>query len=328
MIPPEEPDFSPSDALILCFDNIGLECKTWILMYSIGLCKNDVLQRLYNGERMWDPLTNEEVPADSLWYFKPEWFNPNGKNKHKRKKEFTTLLTFHADSVVNSDTFNVQCFEGMGLGLIARHNNTVVNIANEIPGYLEYIPPALFNALALLGHKSLYKYKDIHNNTQYCILYGPLSLVNSKKQIPVGFSNTDPTTNTELYYELVHTISYGTIDFVDEQNILTRTYNLSALPYEQNINQQVYRTVRTTINNSHPDFDQIITTKHLVSRVKMSWTTNNPGNSQHNILRAGDQIFINYRYVDIKVPQVVDLTGNDDEQDGDQEADEEEEKDG
>ena len=88
MTAPEEPDFSPSNARILCTDNVGLECKTWILMYSIGLCKDIFLQQIYDGEIMWNPITNEEVPEDSLWYFKPEWFNPTGKNKNKRKKEF------------------------------------------------------------------------------------------------------------------------------------------------------------------------------------------------------------------------------------------------
>jgi hypothetical protein len=317
MTAPEEPDFSPSNALILCTDNVGLECKTWILMYSIGLCKDIFLQQIYDGEIMWNPITNEEVPEDSLWYFKPEWFNPTGKNKNKRKKEFTSLLSFHADSVVDSDSFRVQRFEGMGLGLMATNDNTVVNLANDIPGYLEYIPPGLFNALALLGHKSLYQYNDIHNNTQYCILYGPLSLVNSKRNIPVGFSNTDPTTNTELYYELVHTISYRTIEIEDEEDVLTRTYNISTYPFLPNINQPVYRTVRTTIDNNHPDFDQVITTRQLVSRVQMSWTGNNPSNSSHNIIREGDQIFINYKYVDIQLPQLVDLTANGDEQDED-----------
>ena len=315
--------FSPKDKLILTNNTISLECKTWTILHSLLVKDDQLLEQLENAQDYhWEPTEgNPTLSEESPYFFKTKWYNPNERETYKKRGKFYRLLTFHADSIYDSDFFYVERFENMGLGLCTRTDNTVINIADHIPGYLEYIDEALFELLTVVGHKSLYRYKDIDNNIQRCILYGPLSLVNSKPNIPVGFMNCDPIRHEELYYEFTTTIRYSYVTFPDrEGSYRLRSHNVSSLIYDTDVNE-VYNTARSTTDYTHPEHTKILTTTELVARVKMCWTGTAQQNTHHNVIPADEQIFINYRYSEIPEVEYVDLTISDDEDD---EQDEEE----
>ena len=302
--------FTTKEKLILSDATIGLECKTWILLNSVALHDDELMQQLHDGKQLWkDEHTGGSLPPGNPWYFKQEWFISNAKTQRQQENEFYCLIGFHVDSIVNSDYFSVAKYQTMGLGLMAKVNSTVDDIAEEIPGYLEIISEALFETLQILGHNSLYKFKDTDNIPYWCILYGPLSLVNSKPHIPIGFLQCNPTTHIELYYEFEYIVFKTRYP-----QILTRTYDISATPFDET-NRRPYSTPRhyTNRNPNHPTILHKTIKKELVQRVKMSWKGKTTDHTEARSIRAGEQVFINYKYVDIPEPQYIDLTNSDEE---------------
>jgi hypothetical protein len=100
----------------------------------------------------------------------------------EQKLHFWTLLRMHADSCLYSPFFELAEY-GVCLGLRSKVDRWVEEMAEEIPGYLEFISNALFDTLHHFGHKSLYAFKDVDGINHWCILYGPLSFVNSNRHI-------------------------------------------------------------------------------------------------------------------------------------------------
>ena len=191
---------------------------------------------------------------------------------------------------------------------MAKVDSTVDDIAEQIPGYLEVIDELFCKTLQILGHNSLYKFKDTNNITYWCILYGPLSLVNSRS-VPIGFLQCHPVTHNEIYYEFEYIIFKTRYPA-----ILTRTYSISATPFDEN-NRTPYSTPRHSTNRNPDDLTMIhkITKKELVLRVKMSWKGQINDHSEARHIRAEQQIYINYPWIHIPEPEYIDLTNSDEE---------------
>ncbi len=67
-------------------------------------------------------------------------------------------------------------------------------------GFLDVIPESLFVELRSIGHKSLYKtYDRTSRKLVFSILFGPLSLVNSKSDNSIGFSGLDSQLRTLMW---------------------------------------------------------------------------------------------------------------------------------
>ena len=74
-------------------------------------------------------------------------------------------------------------------------------------GFLEVIPESLFEELRSFGHSSLYKFYDrTTRKWVFSILFGPLSIVNSKSGNSIGFCGIDTQLRT-MVWRL--TYSYG-----------------------------------------------------------------------------------------------------------------------
>jgi hypothetical protein len=326
--------FTAKHSLILSNNTISLECKTWILV-SIALHNDDMRERLFNGDRVWE---NEETADNenehSLWYFNENWYLSYARTRHRKKREFYTVIAFHAENALSTDFYELSSTENMGLGLFATVNVSVDEIAEQIPGYLEYIDEPLFQTLQILGYNSLYSFRDAESNTRrFCILYGPLSLVNSRSNIPVGFLQCDPVYHhLQLYYEFEYTI-HAYRDNVNYrgriQNLILRSLTYTAHPYDTTINA-VYGGPRFTKNRHFiPQLPETktITKTELVARVKMSWMGPVNDNSPVRRLQVGQQIFIAYRYIDIVEPVYIDLTNDNDEEEEKEEEEEDEDED-
>jgi hypothetical protein len=312
---------SVKDELLLNDNTISLQYKTFILI-NAALHKSSLLDELYNNDMLWrNEEIAEEKNTNSLWYFNPTWFTSNASTKHKQMREFYTLLDFHVKDALSSEYYGLEFSEGMGLGLFSRINSTVDEMAENIPGYLEFIQEALFKTLQLLGHKSLYSFKDTNDMKQYCILYGPLSFVNSDETIPVGFLQCDPVIHEQLlYYEFVYSIhTYRQVTYYKgrDRNLLHRQYTCSAHPFDTTAND-VYTTPRVSIDSHRIPKTERIT--ELVSRVKMSWNGPLHENIPARTLQPGQQIFISYKYINREEPVYIDLTNINDNDESDEHA--------
>jgi hypothetical protein len=114
----------------------------------------------------------------------------------------TSFLGFHTDKTFRNDLFSVERYDDLGLGLKSKVRIPVDDFAEECPGYLELIGEDLFDALHHLGYNSLFTYLDKHNERQFCILYGPLSLINNADEFcEVGFTWRGPDADEWLHLE-------------------------------------------------------------------------------------------------------------------------------
>ena len=85
------------------------------------------------------------------------------------------------------------------------------------------IPESLFEELRSIGHKSLYKtYDRISRKWVFSILFGPLSLVNSKSNNSIGFSGLDTQLCTLMWRVtyLFGLLTSGSI--VDSVNVVNK----------------------------------------------------------------------------------------------------------
>jgi hypothetical protein len=281
-----------------------------------------------NNEQMWLKETENYVceitdPKHPFFYNK-EWYLSEMETERERVREFACLLEYHADSVVDSEFFSIANYANMGLGLSAKVDSTVDQLAEEIPGYLEIISEPLFQTLQILGHKSLYKYKDTDNHsvTLFAILYGPLSLVNSKQGVKIGFMQCNPVSHKDLYYEYKLQVTQYRVG----KDGMRRTFGLTMEPFADR--RKPFYSTKKAFNRYKPRppvFD-IFTKTCLIARVKMSWKGRMNDSSEARMIRAGKQIFIDYPFVIVEEPIYIDLTISEDE-DKDEDEDEDEDED-
>ena len=202
-------------SLILSDSTITLACKSWIIFKQFGLDNAYIRHKLCN-ENFQPWLHHAQYP---------EW-KIEGDENVNIYYEMWCKLTFESIYTEIYDTVS------MGLGVRAKGNNvTLDNILSDLPGMLEYITQDMWNELVKLQYPSLYMYQDIENgdidsDITYCILYGPLSLVNHNESSEVGFAHYDNIMNTLLWQMKCecNTITWHEVNFnntiVDEENFI------------------------------------------------------------------------------------------------------------
>lgn len=329
---PDFPDYFPftlKDRLILSDPSISLECKTFLIIEVFGLRDHRLRHRLWSGDGFWYDVAEEDLL--NPWRMRG-WFlrADSPLSLSEQKLHFFTLLRMHADSCLHSPFFEVHEYNGMGLGLRSKVDRWVEEMAEEIPGYLEFISHALFDTLHLFGHKSLYSFKDVDDVHHWCILYGPLSLVNSNRHASVGFLQCDPIHHDqELFFEFEFSIAESTIIMnygeEDQMEVSDRHPQITVTPFDR-IHHAWYSHVRFSINHHPaPPLTKLKTMKELAARVKMSWKGRDNDRSDRRRISYGDQIFIDYSWDDFNLggqpinynvepmeEDLVDLTNDDD----------------
>jgi hypothetical protein len=328
---PAEFPFDMKDRLILSDSSISVHLKSFVLIDAIGLRDRRLRHRLWIGESFWYNV-DEDVDLLNPWRMRGWYLDLDSPlSISEQKLHFWSLLRMHADSCLHSPFFEVTEYHGMGLGLRSKVDRWVEEIAEEIPGYLEFISHALFDALHHFGHKSLYSFKDVDGIQHWCILYGPLSLVNSNRNVPVGFLHCDPVNHEEeLFFEFNFSIAHSTIVMYageeDEMVISDRYPQITVTPFDRT-NHAWYSHVRYSSNHHPaPPLTRLNTMKELVARVKMSWKGRDNDRSDRRRIMYADQIYIDYPWddannvgqpinsvVDPMEVEVVDLTNDDDE---------------
>ena len=101
---------------------MSVHCKSFVFIDVIGLC----------DRRMDGDLLNPWCIRG--WYLDLD----SPLSISEQKLHFWTLLRMHADSCLYSPFFELAEYHGMGLGLPSKVDCWVEEMAEEIPGYLEF----------------------------------------------------------------------------------------------------------------------------------------------------------------------------------------------
>ena len=146
----------------------------------------------------------------------------------ERERELFSMFEYWKSSTLFADEFEVFNTPSMGLGvrIIEQDSQSVVFFRplslHALHGFLEVIPESLFEELNSLGHKSLYKtYDRTSRKWVFSILFGPLSLVNSKSNNSIGFSGQDSQLRT-LIWRLTYSFGVLTSGSNDSNHVVDK----------------------------------------------------------------------------------------------------------
>ena len=136
--------------------------------------------------------------------------------------EYWKLSTLFADEFEVFDTPSM----GLGVRVIEQASQSAVFFRplslHALHGFLEVIPESLFEELKSLGHKSLYKtYDRSLRKWVFSILFGPLSLVNSKSNNSIGFSGLDTELRT-LMWRVTYSLGMLTSGSIDSVHVVDK----------------------------------------------------------------------------------------------------------
>ena len=138
---PEFPDeglFHIKDRLILSDPSISVHCKSFVLIDVIGLRDRRLRHRLWSGESFWYGI-DEDGDLLNPWRMRGWYLDLDSPlSISEQKLHFWTLLRMYADSCLYSPFFELAEYHGMGLGLRSKVDCWVEEMAEDIPGYLEF----------------------------------------------------------------------------------------------------------------------------------------------------------------------------------------------
>lgn len=290
-------DFKVCDRLVFNDRDISNFCKSFVYLKAIAEKDAALRERLANGFRPWDL----EGGINATFMFYPDWFDIDSTNRLSKPnvaREFNKFLGFHTDKTFRNDLFSVERYDDLGLGLKSKVRIPVDDFAEECPGYLEFIGEDLFDALHHLGYNSLFTYLDKHNERQFCILYGPLSLINADEFCEVGFTWRGPDADEFLYENQFHEAHVRELVFPgtpDEMEVEQWNYWFTQRVFHPSYEQFYSSTKYTKLHNLDPPivFKQI--KKELLVGIDLHYYGNPHGlHPGRDHFVEGEQILINY----------------------------------
>ena len=182
--------------------------NSWLIFYRLGICNPDVRNKimhesicpgiLEDGEQNWNYLrTFDNCQAGEF----------GSVEEGQRVFELWKKATLLAEEF---EVFNTPSI-GLGVRVLEQASQSKVFFRplslHALHGFLEVIPESLFEELRSFGHSSLYKFYDgTTRKWVFSILFGPLSIVNSKSGNSIGFCGIDTQLRT-MVWRL--TYSYG-----------------------------------------------------------------------------------------------------------------------
>lgn len=123
-----------------------------------------------------------------------------------QEEEWKCFLDRWCSLTLFHDDFEVVDSGNMGLGILVKRDIEIQELSAQLHGFLEFVDVVTFHSLIASRYNSLYQYEDEDGDRFYCVLFGPLSLVNSNQNVSVGFYNTDEL-GRDLFWKM-HFCSY------------------------------------------------------------------------------------------------------------------------
>jgi len=168
--------------------------KSWLIFYRFGLVDAEVRDKIkFDGYIPWSNVN----PGN--WNCMPWLLNQVGENGNveEGKRELHGMFQYWKRSTLCAEEFEVFDTVHMGLGVtVTRSGDALLFFRplslHALHGFLEVIPESLIAVLRNRGHNSLYKFYDrATRKWVFAILFGPLSVVNSRNGIGIGFCGID-----------------------------------------------------------------------------------------------------------------------------------------
>lgn len=206
--------FTRAERLVVTSQDVSNLCKSWIVFRAFGLCDGFVRARILTGFKPW-----RIVDQFNCFSFNPQFITANDGQSlslTERKEQWLCFMDRWCEITLFSPEFEIVDTATMGLGIVARHGISVSALAEKLHGFLEFVSIVPFRRLQKNRYNSLYQYRDEDDNLLHCVLFGPLSLVNSNLASSVAFYNADAAGSDlcwQVRYES-HTVEEA---FYDEQ---------------------------------------------------------------------------------------------------------------
>jgi hypothetical protein len=88
-------------------------------------------------------------------------------------------FNFWYQQVFHNRTLDFQYFETSGIGAYAKVPGVLYSYTHDLYGFLEFVSEDVFRHLKeVLGHWSLFCYRDKELEWHYCVLFGTVALIN------------------------------------------------------------------------------------------------------------------------------------------------------
>ena len=239
--------------------------KSWLIFYRFGLVDAEVRGRIqFEGYMPWSNVN----PGN--WNSMPWLLHQVGENGNleEGKRELHGMFQYWKRSTLWAEEFEVFDTVHMGLGVrVTRSGGASLLFRplslHSLHGFLEVIPESLFGVLRNCGHNSLYKFYDRSTRKWvFAILFGPLSIVNSRTGIGIGFCGIDAQLRT-LVWEL--SFSWGLL-FCDKSRVVSEVDTFECRYYDS-------------------DKDDVITKDVIPPRLKYGAVTRVNSNDGNSICR-------------------------------------------
>jgi len=268
--------------------------KSWVIFKAFGLCDNEMRARILSGYKPW-----RLADQFNAFSFNPQ-FNSEvsvALSRTEQIEEWKCFMDRWALVTLFSNVFEVINTENMGLGIAAKYPCNSYQLSRVLHGFLEFMDLATFNRLANYRYNSLYQYRDEDDVDHYCVLFGPLSLVNSAN-VPTHFSNTDEN-GRDILWRLCYE-SYSVNEVIFEMNVTHRYRRFNyveieadeAIDDEDLLEDDVNAALQQNFNNGGMNAPPVVTLSifhgvDFYSEARMDY-------DEVTWFAQGDQVFINY----------------------------------
>ena len=289
--------FSIEDLRMLGSPLITNFLKTWIIFKCYALDNYLMRTQILCGFRPWRNPDFEEFSFQ--YHVLPDWLVPapaGGKfSVDAQEEEWKCFFDrWNKETLFNSN-FEVFNTTAMGLGIMAKKDVTLDDMADRVDGFLEFVSEEFFAELTIHRYKSLYRYVDGNGIINCCILFGPLSLVNSNVTIPVGFYNTDDA-GVELGWQVhftSHLIEETEVDYENDNDEIYISHRLNRVSYNPLADGEEGFVAATQYDVNEYAVGAPLDKFSMFYRVSFRCT--NYGLTMHYVV--GEEVLINYAFM-------------------------------
>lgn len=181
--------------------------KSWIVFKACALNDDVMRGRIESGFKPWK--TNH---GDFSFDVTHCAYNRDDVDSLKEcRDEWNCFMERWYAVCFKNPYFAVVKTESMGLGVVCKRVCSFELMSQKLDGFLEFVSFPQFSSLRFGSYNSVFNFIDENGIQHWCILFGPLALVNSdESKVHVGFSNYDML-GKELFWETVYSRSRYTV---------------------------------------------------------------------------------------------------------------------
>jgi len=283
--------------------NVSNFFKSWLIFKKHALEDDLMRSRIADGYKPW----KFNHPAFSFNLMHCSYVMGNGLLLTEARDEWNCYFERWFMICFRNPFVLIVRTETMGLGIVAKIPCSFDFMSQKVDGFLEFVTFHQISGLRIANYNSLFNFIDENGIQHWCILFGPLSLVNSDETlVHVGLSNYDQL-GKELFWETCYSRSRYTV----VQNAGSAFDEMTITGFYSSFNFVSYFDIESERGSKKGDDDEeerssnhdlhmltqfgtvgeLLTRRtSMFNRVKMSYTRN--GEAVH--YTAGEELKITY----------------------------------